>query len=378
MHQTILIIDDDPQITEALAMALEAPGRTVIVCTDVESAELVIDRFTITDVVTDVQFSGPFGYEGLHFLTRIRTKLPGGRIVLMTGFSTDALKGAAASYGVTSVLAKPFEMAELERALGAPEDCEQKPFELIRIPALDEILTSGILSTAFQPIVSARDGAAGETFAFEALTRVRGGWPAGGAAELFEYAARKLRSPELNRAALVSSIEAAASLPESSLVFFNVDPPTFSDPQLADDVIRTAARAQVSLDRIVLEVTERVAFNGDGSSWAAFDKLRERGVRFALDDHGSAYSHLSTIASIRPSFIKISGVFGTGFEIDEDKHRVVRHVLAMARDFGCTTVLEGVETQATADAARSLGIDLVQGYFFSVPREVSYWRQVAA
>ena len=79
----------------------------------------------------------------------------------------------------------------------------------------------------------------------------------------------------------------------------------------------------------------------------------------------------------RPSFFKISNAFGTGFEADQDKQRVVRNVLALAQDFGCSTILEGIETEATAAAAGELGIELAQGYYFSIPREASHWSVAA-
>lgn len=398
MRQTILLVDDDHQITEALGMVLECPGRTVIVCSDIESAELALRRFDVTDIVTDVQFTGLFGFEGLHFVDRLRDRAPHGRIVLMTGYGSDVLRGAAAGYGAAALLGKPFEVAELERIIGMPgrttgsqpagsDDPGQveslsyvgddEPYELVRIPSIDEILAGGTLGTAFQPIMQMHGGT-GEPFAYEALARIQGGWPGGGPAELFEYAAKKSRAVELNRVALVTSIEAAASLPAGALVFINIDPPTFNDPRLVDEVLDAAKRSGVSLERIVLEITEGSSMIGDAVLAETFTRLRASGVRFALDDHGSAHSHLPTISTIQPSFIKISGMFGTGFETDADKQRVIRHVVALAQDFGCATVLEGIESRATADAAATLGIELAQGYFYSVPRDVSHWREVAA
>jgi len=376
MRQTILLIDDDRQITEALGMALECTGRTVVICPDVESAELALQSFAITDIVSDVQFSGLFGFEGLHFVERIRAKVPNARMVLMTGYVSDALRGAALGYGATALLSKPFDVGELEATLGNAQ-LDDSPFELIRVPSIDEILTGGRIETAFQPIVSTT-GPDGAPFAFEALARVSGGWPLGSVMTLFEYAARRGRATDLNRAAIVSSIEAAVALPLRSLVFINVDPPTFSDPRLPGEVMKTAAKSGISLDRVVLEITERASLSEDAVCAATFETLREAGVRFALDDHASAYSHMATISMTRPSFFKISGAFGTGFESDRDKQRVVRNVLALAQDFGCSTVIEGIETEATAAAAGSLGIELAQGYFFSKPREASHWRGVAA
>lgn len=379
MRQTILLIDDDSQITAALGLGLECAGRTVIICSDVESGELALRRFRVTDVVTDVQFSGRFGFEGLHFLDRVRTMVPQGRVILMTGYASDDLRKAAAGYGATTLLGKPFEIAELERLLGAPgvTQAPDEPYELIRVPSIDEILGERMIGTAFQPIVPMGDGP-GQPFAFEALARVPGGWPCGGPAELFEYAARRSRAIELNRVATAVAIEAAASLPQNALVFINIDPPTFNDPRLVGEVVGAARRAGLPLGRIVLEITERDALIDSVVSTETFEALRAHGVRFALDDHGSAYSHLSTISRIRPSFIKISGVFGTGFESNADKERVIRHVVALAHDFGCATVLEGIESPETAAAAKSLGIELAQGYFFSIPRDISHWRGAAA
>src|SRR5687768_13706451 len=142
MRQTILLIDDDRQITEALGMALECTGRTVVICPDVESAELALQSFAITDIVSDVQFSGLFGFEGLHFVERIRAKVPNARMVLMTGYVSDALRGAALGYGATALLSKPFDVGELEATLGNAQ-LDDSPFELIRVPSIDEILTGG-------------------------------------------------------------------------------------------------------------------------------------------------------------------------------------------------------------------------------------------
>ncbi len=375
-RQTILLIDDDRQITQALGMLLETSGRTVVVCADVESAEGALASFDVTDIVCDVQFSGLFGFEGLHFADRIRTRFPAAQLVLMTGYWSDALRGAAAGYGATAMLSKPFSISELERVLGdAPAD--DGPFELVRVPSIDEILNGGYVETAFQPIVT-MNGPGDRPFAFEALARVKGGWPLGGVVSLFEYAARRGRATDLNRAAIVSAIETAAALPEQSLLFINVDPPTFSDPRVASEILTTAERCGLSLQRIVLEITERAALSGNAVCVETFAKLREAGVRFALDDHASAYSHMATISMTQPSFFKISGAFATGFETDLNKQRVVRNVLALAKDFGCSTVIEGIETEATATAAAKLGIELGQGYFFSRPLDASHWKEVAA
>jgi EAL domain-containing protein (putative c-di-GMP-specific phosphodiesterase class I) len=109
-----------------------------------------------------------------------------------------------------------------------------------------------------------------------------------------------------------------------------------------------------------------------------FDELRELGLRFALDDHGSAYSHLSLINRIKPSFIKMSQTFGTDFENDPTKERIVRHTVSLARDFGCEMILEGVESAETARAAALIGVTLAQGFHFGRPRAAGHWTDAKA
>ncbi|MBV8520198.1 MAG: EAL domain-containing response regulator [Acidobacteria bacterium] len=368
----VLIVDDDRYVTEALAMTLERNGRTTIVCSDLESAELTLARFPVTHLVTDVQFSGAFGFEGLHFVGQVKKLHPQCSIILITGFATDALRATALAHGATALLPKPFETSELEAVFGTgPEPADGAEYQMIRVPPIDELLRNDLLFAAFQPIVRLAAGGV-TTFAYEALSRVRGRWPLGGPAELFAYAGRRSRLCELNVAAIECALRNAAGLPPSGALFMNVDPQALN-ARLVQAMKTAATRASIPLSRLVVEITERSNFAADESIDDVLVSLRAEGVRFALDDHGSAYSHLGMIDRIRPSFIKVSHEFGTGFEHDETKLRIIRHVVGLARDFGCQTVLEGVETPETADAARELGIGLAQGFYFGRPDVASHW-----
>lgn len=374
-REYVLLIDDDRDVAEGLALLLERSGRTTIVCSDVESAEMVLSRYPVTHVVSDVQFSGSFGFEGLHFLSRIRMLRAGCRIILMTGHASHELCAAAMGLGAATVLAKPFSCDDLEEALASTAEGDGE-YELLTVPPIEDVLYGGLLTSVYQPIVRLADG--GSVFGFEALTRINGTWAAGGPAELFDYANRRARLAELNLTALGTAVAGAAHLPGDAALFINVDPSVFNGGNLTSTVRGAAARHGLPLTRIVLEITERSAFGSDGAAFRALDELRECGVRFALDDHGSAYSHLGAINAIKPSIIKISQTFGTGFETDHTRVRIVRHVVALAQDFGCRTVLEGIESASTAAAAGELGVELAQGYHFGRPSAASHWSTPAA
>jgi EAL domain-containing protein (putative c-di-GMP-specific phosphodiesterase class I)/ActR/RegA family two-component response regulator len=371
-REWILLVDDDPAITESLAMMLEREGRTTLICADVDAAEILLERYPITHLVSDVQFSGEFGFEGLHFLSHAHRFAPRCRVVLMSGQVTEALDRTARCFGASEVLAKPFGMDELERALGSRGIRDKGEYEIIRFPAAEEILASEELTVAFQPIVCVREGSS-EVFAYEALARVPGEWMPGGPETLFKYAGKRDRLVELNLATLTRGFHGAAFLPGNPYLFVNLDPAVFTSRALVPTLRNASERSGVSLARTVLEVTEHSAFSDEEKAALAFEQLRALGVRFALDDHASAYSHLALIDRIRPSFMKISNAFGTDFDTDTTRGRIVRHVVALARDLGCEPIVEGIESEATARAARELGVELLQGYYYGRPNAAAHW-----
>jgi EAL domain-containing protein (putative c-di-GMP-specific phosphodiesterase class I) len=372
MSDCILLVDDDVAVTEGLAMLLERPGRTVVVCSDVESAEITLERYPVTHLVTDVQFSGAFGFEGLHFLSRVHAHRPDCRIVLMTGFASDALCAEGLRIGASAVLAKPFDVEELEAVLGATERSDE-PSRRVDVQSIDRILRADALSAYFQPIVHL-DGVE-HPFAFEALARVNGGWAAGGAAELFTYASRCAKLTDLNLSSIGNALAETKLLPPAAQLFLNVDPAVLEAPAFADRFLGAASNARVDLRRIVVEITERTGFTSEANAASVFEDLRAAGIRFALDDVGSAYSHLPLVNRIQPSFLKISMTFGLGSERDETKRRIVRNLVSLARDFNCRTILEGIECRATADAAVDFGIDYGQGFLFGRPEPAIHWNE---
>jgi EAL domain-containing protein (putative c-di-GMP-specific phosphodiesterase class I)/ActR/RegA family two-component response regulator len=357
----IVIADDDPLVTESIAYTLDAAGATIVLCGDTVAAELALERLEVTHVLADVQFTGEFSFEGLQFATRARRRNPECRVVLMSGYATTAMREAATCAGADVFLIKPFTMERLERVLELPRG-DGGASRIVRVPSIEQCIHGDGLSTAFQPIVSLPTGT---ILGYEALTRCSSEWPFEGAATLFDYAARSERLRDLDTVCIERSIRDARTLPPVGLLFVNVDPVAFSEPYLRDRVRNSAAVADIDLSRVVLEITERDGFGDEPEG--VFDDLRAEGIRFALDDVGSAYSHFSMIERIQPSFMKIAGSFGSGFERDRAHQRIVRHVVDLARDFECDVVLEGVETADTARAAADYGIPYAQGWHFGRP-----------
>lgn len=372
--QVVLILDDDLMVTEGLAAGLEREGRTIITCNDVESAQLMVERLNPSHIVSDIRISGPFGFEGLDFIRYAKRYCPESRIILMTGDAPDALQLEASERGAVAFLRKPFEIGELESVIDllacSPLSSTANQTRVIRVPLLDEIVASKDLVPFFQPIVALAPG--WHPIGYEALARYRTDSPMRNPAVLFDYAGRKQRVADLEMACIQSALHYGAPLASGGLMFLNVHPDALAaGTRLYHTVIDQAKSAAVPFDRVVLEITEQSSLHDSRAVLDAVAKLRNLGVRFAFDDLGVAYSHLPFMDRIRPAFLKISQHFGTAFETDSTKMKIVMNLLSLARDFNCDLILEGIESAETAAAALDLGIPFGQGFFFGYPAEAS-------
>jgi CheY-like chemotaxis protein len=115
----ILIIDDDDMFRDVLASALEQAGHQVRQATNgieglnlfhAQPAELVL-----TDIVMPEK-------EGLDTIRDLRREFPQARIIAMSGGLAHDPKlylHMAEKFGATAVLAKPFQLADLKKAVDA-------------------------------------------------------------------------------------------------------------------------------------------------------------------------------------------------------------------------------------------------------------------
>lgn len=362
----LVVVDDDQLVLESMAVLLGGTGRPVYLCSDIEAATVVIGQVAVSHVVTDVQFSGRFGFEGLSFVSTIKAKQPDCRIVSMSGYDSEELRKETIARGADGFLAKPFGLDTLEEVLGIDVTSDSiDDARIIRFPSLAEITDGPSLFAHVQPIVDLREDA--EPFGFEALARYKDG-PLPGNGWMFEYARLRGRSYELNAACVRRGIAAASELPECSRIFINIDPAVLADPRdISKTLLKAAAAYDVDPSRIVLELTEEMPMSGAPAVLEAIEALRREGVEFALDDFGTGYAHLGYAAAIRPSFLKIGNHLGTSFEDDETRGRIVGSLFVLAKALDCLMIVEGVESEATATAARHAGIPLAQGYFFGMP-----------
>jgi EAL domain-containing protein (putative c-di-GMP-specific phosphodiesterase class I) len=168
---------------------------------------------------------------------------------------------------------------------------------------------------------------------------------------------------ELEFAALEAALHNTAELPEHLYVALNLSPETCLDPRLPGFLEQSG----LAVDRIVLELTERLAVDEYAPLLAALAPLRRHGLRIAVDDAGSGFSSMRHILQLRPDIIKLDRSLIAGIDSDQGQRALGAAMVEFAKQIRARIVAEGIETQAELTAVTQLGMTSGQGYFLGRP-----------
>jgi len=231
--------------------------------------------------------------------------------------------------------------------------------------ALNAILEPGGITPVYQPIYRIDSGGT-SLVGFECLSRGPKGTNFESANVLFDYVRLKREETLVDRACVAAAL---ASAPRSTArLSVNVHASTLGrDADFIPFLTNAAAGSSVGLDRLTVEIVEH-APPWDGVSFLkALDRLRDLGVRIALDDVGLGQSNFKMMLDVRPNYLKIDRYFVDASENDADRQAVLRTLASLGAHFDAELVAEGVESEAVVDVLRRHGINLMQGFFFSKP-----------
>ncbi len=221
----------------------------------------------------------------------------------------------------------------------------------------------------YQPIVDLRSGA---IVAVEALTRwlhpTRGLLLPSAFVSLAEETGviRDIGRRVLERAAAAAAKwrDTVADCAEL-MVMVNLSGRQVQSGDLVDMVTQTIAGVGLPARGLVLEITESVLLEDTASAVDQFRRLRNVGVRLAVDDFGSGYSSLGSLTRFPVDALKIDR---TLLEHDTaNDGTLVQAVTDLARTLGLTVVAEGATSAEHVARAQNAGCDAAQGFFLARP-----------
>lgn len=154
----------------------------------------------------------------------------------------------------------------------------------------------------------------------------------------------------------------------SVVVAVNLSARQARDPRLASDVLAALREAGIGASRLELEITESILMDNVQANIALMERLKAEGVRLAIDDFGTGYSSMAYLKRFPIDRLKIDRTFVRDIPGDGDDEAICEAIIAMAHSLGMTVTAEGVENARQVEFLRNAGCDVMQGYYFSMPR----------
>ena len=158
-------------------------------------------------------------------------------------------------------------------------------------------------------------------------------------------------------------------------VSVNMSRMDFYVPDICDRICALTKAYGVDTGELRFEITENAYMEDPQRMVEIAGQLRERGFQVLMDDFGSEYSSLNMLKDIQVDFLKIDMRFLDGFDKSGRAANVITSVVRMAKWLDTSVVAEGVETREQLRFLRSIGCDLVQGYYYSRPLPTGSWEQ---
>lgn len=150
-------------------------------------------------------------------------------------------------------------------------------------------------------------------------------------------------------------------------LFINVSLKLIEYPCFIERLMRLVHDYQIDATNVVFEITEHHAIQSSTIALKTLNQLCDFGFKIALDDFGVGYSSVSLLVQFPIHIVKLDRSFIEGLLHDQKHITVVKSIAEMVKRLGMLSVCEGIETENHAKFVSTLGVDYLQGYYYSRP-----------
>lgn len=363
-RSSVLVIDDDAELSELLRIRLERDGFRVAGVIAVAEIEKACADAPPAAIVMDLNLGAQDGLQGAEILARQRYQGP---LFLISGSDERVLTAArrhAEGLGLNlpAVFRKPFSIADLSVAITVALAASRHvlPHDLRRA------IATGAVRPYFQPQIELSSG---RIVGCEALARwVRDDGSILPPGHFFAAVESGDLWPELTGSMLRSSAAALCHWREAGIepckISINLEAGTATDPAFGPMAAATLAEAGAGPELIRFEITEKAAMTDTAAALRALTWLRIKGFELAIDDFGTGFSSLAVLHAMPFSELKIDQSFIRHLIADRDSRIIVKATIDLAHNLDMICVAEGIEDEETWAVLHAMGCDIGQGFLF--------------
>ncbi len=365
MHQKrILIVEDEVESARLTAMLLEA-GQYEVDMVHTGADALVKVRENPDLILLDRNLPD---MEGIEICRKIREdrQLYNIPIIFLTAMIQPADKIEGLYVGADDYITKPFEHEELLARIdtvlrrGQFERYEPQDKEAL-LSELRAIIQEEKITPFFQPIFSLKSS---EMIGVEGLSRPPKDGRLNNPEFLFKVALNFGMYYDLEMVCWQKAITRWRESQKGGKLFLNCTPYIIENGQFNETYV---AKGLIPFKSMVLEITERTAIRNYSVFFENLNEYKKLGLQIAIDDVGSGYASLDTIAESHPEFVKIDMHLVRDIHTSELRQSIVKAIKYFSEMNGIITIAEGIEKEEELKKLIELGIDAGQGYLLGKP-----------
>jgi len=149
-------------------------------------------------------------------------------------------------------------------------------------------------------------------------------------------------------------------------VYLNVSAHTVMHPEFCNIFINYVETLNLEPNEFGLEVTETAELGNTKLVSASLQKLKDKGIKIALDDFGAGYSSLRYLKDLPVDVVKLDKMFTEEIN-DPVTGKLIGFVVEVCEALSLEMIGEGIETENQKKAMMDIGCPIGQGFLMHRP-----------
>lgn len=307
--------------------------------------------------------------EGLHRIVQNGIQVGGMDIDLSFNCGIDSEFDRSVSSRVASAMQSAEEAVRNDELFYQHDSRKHEAqWEISLLTQLDRAIDNGEVWVAYQPKLDVKRN---DITGAEALVR----WthPERGpiSPEKFIRIAEEFhRIERITRFVINDAVRAAVEMADRGHDFsisVNISAQLLRNPSLPGMISEILAFHGLPPEKLVLEITETDRLDRSSRTFQMLQRLVQTGLRLSIDDFGTGNATIDYLRYLPAAEVKIDKVFVQAMESNKDDNLLVQSIIEMAHSLDRVVVAEGVETGTALEMLKTMGCDVIQGYYVSRP-----------